>query len=137
MVLRILKKIESGNRIIGVIAVSNSCNKEFFVSKRDLLKYRYINAKITSDLRILSSDIIPTVSKTELSRHKNQIILYHGSQGGIKGEINVNYSNRLCDFGKGFYLVDNINQAINRVCGYNGSYLYKYSLNMDKYSIYI
>lgn len=33
------------------------------------------------------------------------IILYHGSKGGIKGNIKP-ISREFCDFGKGFYLGD-------------------------------
>ena len=39
-------------------------------------------------------------------KHMGQIILYHGSKSGIKGEIKP-ISRELCDFGSGFYIVTN------------------------------
>lgn len=52
--------------------------------------------------------------------------MYHGSKQGIKGTIDVNYSNAICDFGKGFYLGDSIYQAENRVQNDTNSVLYAY-----------
>lgn len=57
---------------------------------------------------------------------KGHILLFHGSKNGIKGNINVSYSNQLCDFGSSFYLGDNLVQAENRVSNESKPILYAY-----------
>ena len=64
------------------------------------------------------------------------IILYHGSIGGIKGKIDVKYSNNLCDFGGGFYLGENMMQALNRICNSKNPILYTFKLFEKDQSIY-
>lgn len=44
------------------------------------------------------------------------IILYHGSRGGIEGNIKPE-SREKCDFGKGFYLGENPMQVRGLICG--------------------
>ena len=59
------------------------------------------------------------------------IIVYHGSRGGIEGEIRP-ISRARCDFGQGFYLGDDIKQARSLVIEDSSPYLYKIQLNLSK-----
>ncbi len=58
--------------------------------------------------------------------------LWHGSIKGIEFPIKVDYSKNLTDIGQGFYLGENKEQAINRVCELPQSVLYKFKLRIDK-----
>lgn len=66
----------------------------------------------------------------------NYMILYHGSKSGIQFPIRIDYSSNLCDFGKGFYIGSDVNQAINRVCWEKESYIYKFKLSLDGIKVY-
>lgn len=59
------------------------------------------------------------------------IILYHGSKGGIKGNIQP-ASREQCDFGKGFYLGENPNQAKSIVTGSYTPVFYKIKLKLSE-----
>lgn len=59
------------------------------------------------------------------------IILYHGSKDGIKGNISP-ISRELCDFGKGFYLGESKEQAKSIVCEYSNPVLYKIQLKLSE-----
>lgn len=59
------------------------------------------------------------------------IILYHGSRGGIKGNIQPS-SRELCDFGKGFYMGTNMAQAKSLVVEDANPYFYTLRLNLSK-----
>ena len=52
-----------------------------------------------------------------------EIILYHGSKGGIKGNIKP-ASRSNCDFGRGFYMGENRNQAASLVLNQDDAFLY-------------
>ena len=67
---------------------------------------------------------------------EDKVILYHGSEIGIVGHVDIKYSNRLCDFGYGFYTSNDKRQAINRVCNYANSRLYTIELDLSGASIY-
>lgn len=59
------------------------------------------------------------------------IILYHGSKGGIKGQIRPS-SRELCDFGKGFYLGEGRDQAMSVVSEHSFPKLYKIKLKLSE-----
>lgn len=59
------------------------------------------------------------------------IILYHGSKGGIKGNIKP-ISREFCDFGKGFYLGESKEQAMSIVSEHLNSKLYKIKLKLSE-----
>lgn len=61
------------------------------------------------------------------------IVLYHGSKGGIKGNIQPS-SRELCDFGKGFYLGENPEQAKSIISEHNSPYFYKIRLKLSEIS---
>lgn len=61
------------------------------------------------------------------------LILYHGSRGGISGSIKP-ISRERCDFGKGFYMGTNPEQTISLVSGDPSPYFYKVSLNLSTVS---
>ncbi len=58
------------------------------------------------------------------------IVLYHGSRGGIEGEIKP-ISRTRCDFGQGFYLGDSKNQAKGLVLEDPSPYFYKILLKLS------
>lgn len=59
------------------------------------------------------------------------VILYHGSRGGIDGEI-APISRLRCDFGRGFYLGDNEMQAKGLVSEDAVPYLYTIKLHLSE-----
>ena len=136
MAYMIRQKIEGNGKIIGVVALETDSCKTFNIRKGDLRNYEFINARITSDLRILSDEFIPTVDADILSGSKKTLTLYHGSHGGIKGNISPTVSRNVCDFGKGFYTGNLELQAKTIVCEDDSSYLYKLSIDVSGLRIY-
>ena len=67
------------------------------------------------------------------SENKNQTILFHGAKKEIVGKIDLKHSKDGNDFGKGFYLGTDLNQAATFVCGSNSSsvYICEYRNNKD------
>lgn len=63
-------------------------------------------------------------------------LLYHGSISGLNLPIKHNYSKKLCDFGTGFYLGDNQQQAENRICSYPDGKIYEIELDLTKLKVY-
>jgi len=60
------------------------------------------------------------------------IILYHGSRGGLEGDISVEFSRKYRDFGKGFYMGENKYQAAGLVIDDAVPVLYKLKLNLSE-----
>lgn len=58
------------------------------------------------------------------------LLLYHGSRGGIDGDI-VPQSRNRCDFGCGFYMGTNPDQAKSLVANDSSPYFYTLKLNID------
>ena len=61
----------------------------------------------------------------------NQILLYHGSKSGIKGEIGL-HSRKQCDFGKGFYMGTDPSQSLTLICDYPQSKFYFMTVDLKK-----
>ena len=61
----------------------------------------------------------------------NKVILYHGSRGGIDGAIQPK-SRARCDFGVGFYMGTNPDQAKTLVSHDQAPYFYKLELDLTK-----
>lgn len=59
------------------------------------------------------------------------VVLYHGSKGGIKGSIKP-ISRELCDFGQGFYLGESKEQAMSIVSEHSNPKLYKIKLKLSE-----
>lgn len=59
----------------------------------------------------------------------DKIILYHGSRGGIVGAI-APTSRARCDFGEGFYMGTNADQAKTLVSNDQAPFFYKLELNL-------
>ena len=77
----------------------------------------------------------------KLSQESNDVIenigevkLYHGSREGISGEI-APISRKGCDFGRGFYMGTDIEQALTLVSENKHPKLYIVTLNLDKISL--
>lgn len=66
----------------------------------------------------------------------NEFLLYHGSDGGLHGEISCKRNIGACDFGSGFYTGDNLNQAENRVSNKKDAYLYTFKFDAKDYSVF-
>jgi hypothetical protein len=113
-VYKIIKKIISNNKIIGIIAI-DSTGKSVNVRKENLHNYQFINAKITSDNKIISGNQIDSINVEELSRRKVEnkieiepkiITVYHGSPNtSINPEHGKGQDKH--DYGNGFYLTEN------------------------------
>ena len=69
---------------------------------------------------------------------EEKILLYHGSKGGIVGDIEpFNYnrkSHSQCDFGIGFYMGNSEKQAKALVSDDSNPYFYKLELDLTKFS---
>ena len=64
---------------------------------------------------------------------RNRIIIFHGAKNNIDGEISIDKSRELNDFGKGFYCGESLEQSAMFVSGFKGSSLYIYEF--DKSSL--
>ena len=62
---------------------------------------------------------------------ESEIVLYHGSRGGIEGDIQP-ISRERCDFGRGFYLGENKSQACGLVVDDSDPFLYRIKLDVSK-----
>lgn len=60
----------------------------------------------------------------------DRVLLYHGSKSGIEGSIEPK-SRKQCDFGKGFYMGTDPDQALTLICDYEKSKFYIVSVSMD------
>ena len=65
----------------------------------------------------------------EIKPNKDRQILYHGSKSGINGRI-MPSSRKHCDFGAGFYMGDDVSQALTLICDYEDSKLYVLSVDV-------
>ena len=63
----------------------------------------------------------------------NKVILYHGSRGGIVGRIEP-ISRARCDFGSGFYMGTNPDQAKTLVSSDQAPFFYKVELDLSALS---
>lgn len=65
---------------------------------------------------------------------ENRILLFHGSKSGIVGDI-APISRDVCDFGKGFYMGNNLVQPLTLICDFPFSKLYIVSIKVDDLNI--
>lgn len=70
----------------------------------------------------------------------NDKLLFHGSKGEIKGDIDVNFGRGNNDFGKGFYTGESYEQAVSFISTYNDPSVYFMSfddsdLKCKRYSV--
>ena len=70
---------------------------------------------------------IANVAK-DISLSEGRVLLYHGSKSGIEGKIEPK-SRSQCDFGRGFYMGTNPNQALTLICDYDKSKFYIVSID--------
>lgn len=68
--------------------------------------------------------------KEEFIKEKYTKVLFHGSKNGIKN-LMISGSRANCDFGTGFYLGENYNQALSFVCEYDNSSVYSFKYAFD------
>lgn len=69
-----------------------------------------------------------------INNSKEKITLYHGSKSGIIGDISPS-SKISCDFGRGFYLGTDIEQAKTLICKDENPVVYKIELDLKNLNI--
>lgn len=63
-------------------------------------------------------------------------LVFHGSDGGIRGEIDCSHSSALCDFGPGFYTGTDLEQAENRISNKQNGILYVFEYTIETGNYY-
>lgn len=63
-----------------------------------------------------------------LKTDEGRVLLYHGSKSGIEGKIAPKSRSR-CDFGKGFYMGTDPEQALTLICDYDKAKFYILSID--------
>lgn len=95
--LFLIEKVkDKQGRVIGCKARDNK-GMLYAIPRSALKRYRFSNATITKDFKIMLKD--------------TAITLYHGSHNGIQGTILADKSRVCCDFGQAFYTGNNEEQA--------------------------
>lgn len=74
------------------------------------------------------------IKKYKASSSEDRIILYHGSRGGIVGEI-APISREKCDFGKGFYMGTDPLQPLTLICAAENPVMYTLELDVSDVNI--
>lgn len=74
------------------------------------------------------------MGKLEENLNKN-IILYHGSKGGLRGDINHN-SRKECDFGSGFYMGTMKEQPLTLIATFDNPILYTLEVDITDLKVY-
>ena len=73
-------------------------------------------------------------STKEIELDSKRTLLYHGSKSGISGPIQPKSRSR-CDFGKGFYMGTEPEQALTLICDYDKSKFYIVSIDTTELEI--
>lgn len=73
-------------------------------------------------------------STKEIELDSKRTLLYHGSKSGISGAIQPKSRSR-CDFGKGFYMGTEPEQALTLICDYDKSKFYIVSIDTTELEI--
>ena len=66
----------------------------------------------------------------ETTLPSDRLLLYHGSKAGIEGAVKP-ISRPQCDFGRGFYMGDDVSQVLTLICDYDQSKLYLTSVDLS------
>lgn len=70
----------------------------------------------------------------KLSIDKNRLTLYHGSKNGLYGLV-APCSREKCDFGRGFYMGNSLEQPLTLVCDFEDSKFYILSIDISKLKV--
>ena len=73
-------------------------------------------------------------ASNSLELEQGRVLLYHGSKSGIEGKIEPK-SRKQCDFGKGFYMGTEPNQALTLICDYESARLYMVSISLESLAV--
>ena len=65
----------------------------------------------------------------------NSKLLFHGARNVIELPLDLKYSKENNDFGKGFYLGENFEQASTYIANTSSKYVYSFSLNTNKLKV--
>ena len=75
------------------------------------------------------------INKIKLSFYeddaKDRTLMFHGSKNGIFGDLDLNHANIKSDFGIGFYLGENLEQAATWVCDSDNGSVYCFYAKID------
>lgn len=63
-------------------------------------------------------------------------LLFHGSDGGIVGNLKINKNKSVSDFGNGFYTGENLLQAENRASNSSNGMVYAYHYSLNGVNVY-
>jgi hypothetical protein len=132
-----LGRIVKDNKIFGYLVIDSTSNKKFVILRKDVNKYIYDNVKVSKDNKVHGN--LKTYAYEEIykdSSNNGKIRLYHGSKDGITGSISCRFSSDICDFGKGFYTGEKIEQAINRVSNQKNGIIYTFETDLSNLKIY-
>lgn len=129
------KKLYKDGRVIGIICTFDDGTVKCF--RRDKLPKLFgnmycKNAKLTSDLKILSSG----KSIEALAISNDRTILYHGSKFGLVGAPRCDMSRPTCDFGVGFYTGNLAEQAKGLLRNAKNGVFYVLYCNLENLSVY-
>jgi hypothetical protein len=126
MLIAVKKVVNKKGIVLGIKCKKNDGNY-VFIPKKEFNLVKFDNIKISSDYKVLG-DIGEEVV--------DEVTLFHGSKGGIKGNVKWNVSREECDFGKGFYLGESRVQAREVSIDSSNPYLYSYSIILNGLSVY-
>ena len=65
----------------------------------------------------------------------NSKLLFHGARNIIELPLDLKYSKENNDFGRGFYLGENFEQASTYISNTSSKYVYSFSLNINKLKV--
>lgn len=132
-----LEKVKADAVVLGILKgticlsnVSKLRNYNFEKGLFQSTKQKYLSKQTEKQANIEKNIAI----RNQVLKETN--LLYHGSDGGIKGEIRVDNNSNICDFGKGFYLGTKLIQAENRVSNSANAVLYAYTYDFSNVSVY-
>lgn len=117
------------------VTISNWINSKHEVYEKNLDRfYEYVFSK-----SIYLNKIKEQFYREDLIGD-NEVLLFHGAKTEIKGELSLDHSKAVNDFGKGFYCGESLEQSAMFVAPYDNSSLYMLkfdpsNLKSKKYSV--
>lgn len=74
------------------------------------------------------------VESRSIELEEGRLLLYHSSKSGIEGDI-APKSRKQCDFGTGFYMGTEPEQALTLICDYESAKLYIVSISVNELAV--
>lgn len=115
---------------VSVDSINRWENDAVEIEERNLeLLYGFAYKKKFNINKIYEQIIIENLSKLKL------VPLFHGAKSKINFPINFSFSKNNNDFGKGFYLGDNFEQASTYISNSYSKYVYSFCLDIDELNV--